>query len=233
MLFIAHGIMALGLGLITLAFAFFPEQRAIPSIFAIVLFILGFEIGPGPLFFVLASEVFPPTILHAGLSFANQLAWLCNILITFLFPLLSNAIGASGTFGIFLIVCILSVLGYIVLLPSEAGHENVAMEMASAEPTAPMQLFDGSPAAPATTNSNTESPRQAQSQPAQLELMPSPPVPSARAVSNQSPPYQAKDQSQQPRQWETPTEKKKHPIQSPAPSPEPSAAALVFTARVM
>jgi hypothetical protein len=219
MLTIAHSIMALGLALIAMSFAFFPEDRAVPSIFAIVLFILGFEIGPGPLFFVIASDAFPHTILHAGLSLTNQLAWLCNILITFLFPLLSTAIGSAGTFGIFLLICLFSIVGDAFLLPPDA---DIPVVMAS--PSAELCSISAEPLNVQPAASLTE--RKNRVRPHQLELMPSPPLP-PRATSNQSPPYQAKAQNQLPNQWESPQtatveRPKKHPMQSPIPSPEAS-----------
>lgn len=122
MMLIGLSIILVGLTLITVAFSFFSNARAIPSILAIVLFILGYEIGPGPLFYILAAEAFPTSILHAGLSLANQLAWVFNILITFLFPLLTDAIGGGGTFGLFLLACIITIVGYFFLLPHDTDQ---------------------------------------------------------------------------------------------------------------
>ena len=214
MLLIAHSIMAAGLALITFAYAFIPHNRAIPSIFAIILFILGFEVGPGPLFFVIASDSFPQSVLHAGLSLTNQLAWLCNILITFLFPLLSTAIGSAGTFGIFLFICIASTIGDAFFLPSDA---DVPVMVPSPKPSSTV-------AEPHTiSQAQTLLARRECALPNQLELMPSPPLPQ-RTSSPKSPPYQAKAQNQLPNQWESPQaaskRPKKHPMQSPIPSPD-------------
>jgi hypothetical protein len=110
-------LMSFGLLLMAANSFFFPAQRSIPSIVGILIFIFGFEIGPGPLFFILAAEAFPSLLLHAGLSLTNQLAWLHNCLITLLFPLMNAAIGAAGTFAIFLLINLLAMLAYTAVLP--------------------------------------------------------------------------------------------------------------------
>jgi MFS family permease len=117
MLFLGLSVMSLGMLLMCVSTHFFYSARAIPSILSILLVVLGFEIGPGPLFFILASEAFPPPILHAGLSLANQLAWVCNIAITFLFPVMTAQIGTAATFGVFFLLCVGSIIGYYFLLP--------------------------------------------------------------------------------------------------------------------
>jgi len=80
------------------------EKFAQPlEIVAILSFILAFEIGPGPLFFVMATEAFPKEISKSGLSFTNGLSWIFNLLVSFGFPILKsdNVAGISGTFLIF------------------------------------------------------------------------------------------------------------------------------------
>jgi SP family galactose:H+ symporter-like MFS transporter len=51
------------------------------------------------LFFVLASEQFPPTVRSEGLSLSNALAWLFNIAIVFSFPVIKGVLGSAATFG--------------------------------------------------------------------------------------------------------------------------------------
>jgi len=80
------------------------EKLAQPlEIVAILSFILAFEIGPGPLFFVMATEAFPKEISKSGLSFTNGLSWIFNLLVSFGFPILKsdNVAGISGTFLVF------------------------------------------------------------------------------------------------------------------------------------
>lgn len=68
------------------------------AIIGMLLFILGFESGPGPLFFVMASQDFPPELVDQGTSVANILLWLFNIVIAFFFPLITDSLGGGVTF---------------------------------------------------------------------------------------------------------------------------------------
>ena len=63
-----------------------------------MLFILGFEIGPGGLFFIMASESFPQRVRGKALVFANALSWVLNIFISTSFPVVSQLLGTAATF---------------------------------------------------------------------------------------------------------------------------------------
>lgn len=63
-----------------------------------MLFILGFEIGPGGLFFIMASESFPQRVRGKALVLANALSWVLNIFISTAFPIVSNVLGTATTF---------------------------------------------------------------------------------------------------------------------------------------
>jgi sugar porter (SP) family MFS transporter len=89
------------------------------EIAAILSFILAFEIGPGPLFFVMATEAFPKEISKSGLSFTNGLSWIFNLLVSFGFPILKsdNVAGISGTFLVFAGAGYVACLLIFLLLP--------------------------------------------------------------------------------------------------------------------
>jgi hypothetical protein len=131
LMLVATGIMTLGVALMAVSSAFFAAHRAIPSILAILLFVFGFELGPGPLFFVLAAEAFPSPILHAGLSLSNQMAWLFNVAVSFLFPLMNVALGTAGTFGVFVLINIAVLLAYTAALPRHVEHTRITAPSAS------------------------------------------------------------------------------------------------------
>ena len=77
-----------------------PSVSAYVSVFAIMLFIGGFECGTGPLFWVMAVEAFPSNVDRAALSFTNATVWICNIMLSFCFPLVTTAIGQDATFAL-------------------------------------------------------------------------------------------------------------------------------------
>ena len=64
---------------------------------------------------------------------SNLLAWCFNILISFLFPLLSSELGSAATFGIFLLVNILIFMAFVSRLPRHAEHAVITAPSASPE----------------------------------------------------------------------------------------------------
>ena len=121
------------------------------SYIGVYLFLLGYEIGPGCLFFLLAAELFH--IIDAqysdiSLQFANGVAWLFNILITLFFPVVLNAIGPGNTFILLFCIGLVSLLCTYWKLPETKhieliirndtrNHESTTTESASstASPT--------------------------------------------------------------------------------------------------
>ena len=91
-----------------------------------MIFIGGFESGPGPLFFVMASESFSPLIRSQGLVLCNLLAWVFNIILVFTFPLLNGAIGPGITQFILTGVCAIAILIVFFRIPETKGVEDAA-----------------------------------------------------------------------------------------------------------
>eukprot|EP00767_Chilomastix_cuspidata_P003195 gnl/Chilomastix_cuspidata/331.p2 GENE.gnl/Chilomastix_cuspidata/331~~gnl/Chilomastix_cuspidata/331.p2 ORF type:complete len:528 (-),score=240.68 gnl/Chilomastix_cuspidata/331:1793-3376(-) len=80
-------------------------------IVGLVLFLLGFEIGPGPVFYVLISEIYPIEVKGRMISLVNILVWLFNLIIVLTFP---SALGSIGgwiwfIFFVFSIIAIFAV----------------------------------------------------------------------------------------------------------------------------
>lgn len=97
-------------GSLILITSFVKQGLAILAIVGMLLFILGFESGPGPLFFVMASQDFPPELVDQGTSVANVIMWIFNIAIAFFFPIITSHLGSYVTFIIltaFQILCML------------------------------------------------------------------------------------------------------------------------------
>eukprot|EP00735_Rhodelphis_limneticus_P007212 TRINITY_DN19718_c0_g1::TRINITY_DN19718_c0_g1_i1::g.3290::m.3290 TRINITY_DN19718_c0_g1::TRINITY_DN19718_c0_g1_i1::g.3290 ORF type:complete len:473 (+),score=111.48,sp/P15729/GLCP_SYNY3/29.62/9e-52,Sugar_tr/PF00083.19/4.5e-83,MFS_1/PF07690.11/4.9e-17,MFS_1/PF07690.11/2.6e-07,TRI12/PF06609.8/0.36,TRI12/PF06609.8/0.00068,MFS_2/PF13347.1/0.011,MFS_2/PF13347.1/0.00084,MFS_2/PF13347.1/1.3e+02,Fanconi_A/PF03511.9/1.5e+04,Fanconi_A/PF03511.9/0.32 TRINITY_DN19718_c0_g1_i1:62-1420(+) len=104
-------LMLLGCTIMGIAFAAIDaENRLALAVPAIMLFILGFEVGPGPLFFILASEMFPMEIREASMSWTSGCVWVFNLLVSFLFPIAVDLVGATATFFFFSLMCLLSLV---------------------------------------------------------------------------------------------------------------------------
>jgi hypothetical protein len=72
--------------------------QTVASLIALIVYLLAFECGPGPLFWIMAAESFPPNIADSALSISNALCWTANIIISFTFPFLTNSLTNAGTF---------------------------------------------------------------------------------------------------------------------------------------
>ena len=82
--------------LVAIAFLSWPLGSGALTVFVILLvmvFLLAFETGPGPMFFVILSGTFPENIKASSISLANVLAWAFNIFVSFFFPVLTSALG--------------------------------------------------------------------------------------------------------------------------------------------
>ena len=65
-----------------------------------IFYILGFELGPGPLFYVMATQDFPKLLVDQGLALSNTLLYILNIIISFVFPIMNASLGTGITFSI-------------------------------------------------------------------------------------------------------------------------------------
>ena len=83
----------LGLGVIFAALPVGHPAKGISALLSIMSYLFFFEVGPGPLFFVMATESFPERIKSNALALANAGTWIYNILVVFLFPALTSAFG--------------------------------------------------------------------------------------------------------------------------------------------
>jgi len=115
-------LMSLGTGLLSLAYEAFPAHKSVIAIISILMFIGAFECGPGPLFFLMASESFPESVREEALSVANALAWIFNIMISFGFPVVNDAAGSAAVFFIFTIAGVVSGTLIFFFLPETKGR---------------------------------------------------------------------------------------------------------------
>ena len=82
----------------TMTRSFMATNVPVVALIGMVLYILGFESGPGPLFYVMATQDFPKELVAQGLARSNVLLYVLNIILTLFFPILTSSIGAGYTF---------------------------------------------------------------------------------------------------------------------------------------
>ena len=71
---------------------------------ALFTYIGGYQIGFGPIAWLLISEVFPLEVRGQAVALAVQTNFFWNVVTSYLFPLIVSALGPAWTFGIFAII---------------------------------------------------------------------------------------------------------------------------------
>ena len=108
------------------------------ALIGMALYILGFESGPGPPFYVMATQDFPKELVSQGLGLSNVLLYVLNIILTFFFPILTASIGAGSTFIILGGFQILSLV-YFSLFKNERQERNPSITRRKEIPVAVKQ----------------------------------------------------------------------------------------------
>jgi SP family sugar:H+ symporter-like MFS transporter len=129
--------MALTLGLMVICFANAGQdengnlllgdwgQVALISANAYVFF---FNMSWGPVMWVMLGEMFPNQIRGLGLAVSGLAQWVCNFIITMTFPLLLAGIGLAGTYGLYTLGAVLSILFVIKMVHETKGTELEDMQ---------------------------------------------------------------------------------------------------------
>lgn len=90
------------------------------ALFAVMAFVSFFEIGLGPIPWLIVAEMFDAKYVATAMSLACIVNWGCNFLVGLLFPFLQQALG-PWSFGPFGLVLIATFLFTYLLLPETHG----------------------------------------------------------------------------------------------------------------
>jgi len=103
------------------------DEKGYLAIILLFIFVLAFEVGDGPLFWIVAHELFTPEIKTVGASTLNAAQWLFNIMLTLGFPAVKEAIGAP-VFYIFGGVGAVCTLILIIFLPETRNNPHQRLD---------------------------------------------------------------------------------------------------------
>jgi major inositol transporter-like SP family MFS transporter len=122
MLLIGFGGVAASQAALALVFLM-PESttRSYVILGCMVVFVAFVQMFIGTCVWLLLSEIFPLSIRGFAMGIAVFVLWCTNAVISFLFPLLNNALGSTGTFGLFVLVNIGSWVFVRKLVPETKG----------------------------------------------------------------------------------------------------------------
>jgi SP family sugar porter-like MFS transporter len=99
-----------------------------PLLVLVILAIACYSMSLAPVTWVVLSEIFPNKIRGAAMSVATIGLWAACFILTYTFPLLNNAFGASGTFWLYGIICISGFLFIFRKLPETKGKSLEEIE---------------------------------------------------------------------------------------------------------
>eukprot|EP00993_Chasmostoma_nieuportense_P000304 NODE_1281_length_1567_cov_33.704861_g1210_i0.p1 GENE.NODE_1281_length_1567_cov_33.704861_g1210_i0~~NODE_1281_length_1567_cov_33.704861_g1210_i0.p1 ORF type:complete len:500 (+),score=119.41 NODE_1281_length_1567_cov_33.704861_g1210_i0:53-1501(+) len=104
-------------------------RRTVLSFVLLGVYVFAFEVGPGCLFWVICSEIFPPFASLAGFIVTNSLQWAFNILVSIVFPPLERLMGPQ-VFLCFAVPGLLLALYLCACLPETKDHSPAAISHA-------------------------------------------------------------------------------------------------------
>jgi MFS transporter, SP family, galactose:H+ symporter len=88
----------------------------------IVLYLAAFDIGLGPVFWLLISEIYPTTVRAEAMSLATMANWASNFLVASTFLSLVDHLGIRGCFFLFAILCVVGWVFSLRLVPETRGR---------------------------------------------------------------------------------------------------------------
>ena len=99
------------------------------AILSVVIFIVMFSIGWGPLPWVLMSEIFPPRARGLGCGMVTLVNWSLVFAITITFDQMTKSLSQQGTFWFFAFSSFMSVLYTLCFVPETKGKSLEEIEL--------------------------------------------------------------------------------------------------------
>jgi SP family galactose:H+ symporter-like MFS transporter len=109
--------------LVVLGFSFVGDWNSVIILLFLLLYIVAFAVGMGPVFWVLLGEIFPSKNRASGVSAGSTANWTANFAVSLAFLPLLNAIGTGETFWLFGVVCAFGIWFVGRYVPETKDHE--------------------------------------------------------------------------------------------------------------
>ncbi len=124
---------SIGLGVVyaILGGAYYFQFTGWPVLLLVIIAISIYAMSLAPITWVILSEIFPNRLRGVAMSIATFSLWVASFILTFTFPILNNALGASGTFWVYSLICISGFLFIKKKLPETKGKslEEIELEL--------------------------------------------------------------------------------------------------------
>lgn len=105
------------------------SQNGQLAIVCLVVYIIGFSLGWGPIPMLIMAEIFPSRVRGTAGSIANLINWTCAFIVTKEFVYLQEVLGPAVTFWLFSFSCMASVLYVWRRLPETKGKSLEDIEL--------------------------------------------------------------------------------------------------------
>lgn len=107
---------------------YFLEISGWPMLLLVVLAIACYAMSLAPVVWVVLSEIFPVRIRGMAMAVSTFFLWVACFVLTYTFPLLNEAVGASGTFWLYGLICLAGFLFIRAKLPETKGKTLEELE---------------------------------------------------------------------------------------------------------
>jgi SP family xylose:H+ symportor-like MFS transporter len=119
------GCLGVGLSHLLVALAYHLHLRGLPVLIFTLAAIACYAMSLAPVTWVLISEIFPNRIRGLGVSAAVCALWAASFVLVYTFPLMESALGSSGTFVSYGIVCL---AGFFFVRSNVSETRNKTLE---------------------------------------------------------------------------------------------------------
>lgn len=111
-----------------LGLCYFFHLNGIVMVGLVVLAIACYAMSLGPVTWVLLSEIFPNRVRAVAVATGTFALWVASCTLTYTFPFLNKALGTSGTFWIYALVCACGFIFFWRRLPETKGKSLEELE---------------------------------------------------------------------------------------------------------
>jgi sugar porter (SP) family MFS transporter len=129
--FMLLGCAGIGLSHVLIGLAFKFGLKGLPVLICTLFTLACFAMTLGPVTWVLISEIFPNRVRGAAVSIAVSALWIACFILTYTFPILNQALGASGTFWLYAGICWAGFLFVLLAVPETMGKTLEQIESKS------------------------------------------------------------------------------------------------------
>jgi len=95
--------------------------HAVLSTVSVIVYFCTFVMGFGPIPNILCAEIFPTRVRGLCIAICALTFWIGDIIVTYSLPVMLNAIGLAGVFGIYAVVCCISFVFVYLKVPETKG----------------------------------------------------------------------------------------------------------------